>query len=267
MRSSRFLTVGICSLLLLAGLSRPAPASADDGTVAPKQLRQLKLLQEVIDMKDFQVPMTLKEALGLLQDKLNAKYGEDALPILVDEEAFKGADPNATVFDTQVKFPPFPRRMTIAVALRVALSRIESAEATFLLRNGVIEVTTLHAASPQVLLRQKVFARFDRRPLAEVVEELSARTGVSILLDTQLGEKLKAPVTASLNNDVTLEATLRLLANMAGLRLTLTEGAPYITSPAEARRLEREHAARAPRVPAAPAKKTTPERPKSPDGR
>jgi hypothetical protein len=74
---------------------------------------------------------------------------------------------------------------------------------------------------------------------------------------------LKTPVTVSLNNDITLKAALRLLADRAGLRLTLAEGAPYITSPAEARRLEKEHAARKPRPPEPEQKKTGPKQAKS----
>src|SRR5262249_3004715 len=70
------------------------------GRIAAQRIA--KLLEDTIDMKDFQAPMTLKEALGLLQDKLNARYkDEDALPILVDEGAFKEATPDAPdIYDT-----------------------------------------------------------------------------------------------------------------------------------------------------------------------
>src|SRR5262249_3304583 len=85
-----------------------------------------KLLDETIDMKDFQQPMTLKEALGLMQDKLNVKYkDEDTLPILVDDQAFKEENPDAPdIYDTQVKFPPFPRRMSVAPELRLTLRKL-----------------------------------------------------------------------------------------------------------------------------------------------
>src|SRR5262245_54639336 len=76
------------ALLVLAGSAVPAAAQ---GTVAGARLRQiLASLNDTIDMKDFQAPLTLKEALALIQDKLNTKYkGDDVLPILVNLEAFK----------------------------------------------------------------------------------------------------------------------------------------------------------------------------------
>src|SRR5205823_5369633 len=42
----------------------------------------IKLMEEPLDMKDFQNPMTLKEALGLLSHKFAAKGKE--LPVLID---------------------------------------------------------------------------------------------------------------------------------------------------------------------------------------
>jgi hypothetical protein len=247
--------LSLVALVALSLLGMPGPSARPAAQLAPAgvgpaptvKLRNMRaVLHETIDMKDFQAPMTLKEALGLIQDKLNAKFkGEDIFPILIDANAFKAEDPEAAdVYDTQVKFPPFPRHFTVAGALKHALSFVPSPKAAFLLRNGYVEVTTAKEASLKRLLRQKVFTNFERYPLAEAIEDLSAQTGVSVVLDPRLGDKLKKPITAALNNDVPLEGVLRLLADMAEVKLFLGDDVIYITSPANAETLEKERKAR-----------------------
>jgi hypothetical protein len=240
----RLILALVCPLVLAAG---PAPAAqpAKAAEKGPLKIRELAaVLDEIMDMKDFQTPMTLKEALGLLQDKLNAKYKEDdALPILVDVEAFKKDDPDAPdVYETQVKFPPFPRRMSVATALRLALSGVPTKNATYLLRRGVIEITTLDAASPRRLLRQRVTASFRQYPLHEVIESLSEMTGLNVVLDQRAKDKLKTPVSATFGNGITLEGALRLLTDMADLKLLITDEYVYVTTPANARILREEAA-------------------------
>ena len=113
------------SALLLLSVSA---ASAADGPVE-KAHRMRMLLTDVLDVRDFQAPMTLKEALVLLQDKLTAKYkDEDVLPILVDAEAFKDEE-TPDIYEVQVKFAPFPRRMPVATILRVLLSQVPARNA------------------------------------------------------------------------------------------------------------------------------------------
>ncbi len=224
-----------------------APLSANSTVAGARLQKILSRLNEPIDMKYFQAPMTLKEALGLFQDKLNARYKEeDVLPILVNTAAFAEELGNNgdDVYETAVKFPPFPRQMTIADALRHALSRIESTKATFIVRDRFIEVTTAKAASLKNLLRQKVFGALNKRPLAEAIEELTAPNGVSVLLDQRLGDKLKTPVTAVLINDTPLEGALRLLTDMVGLKLYVSEDGVYVTSPENAEKLQKEDRAR-----------------------
>jgi hypothetical protein len=229
------------ALLVLGGSAVPAAAQ---GTVAEARLRQiLARLSDTIDMKDMQAPMTLKEALALIQDKLNAKYkGDDVLPILVNLEAFKSepTDSGEQIYEMQVKFPQFPRRMSVATALKVALSQVVATKATFLVRDQYVEITSVNEASLNRLLQQKVFATFDRRPFAEAIEELSAPSGVTVILDPRLADKLKAPVTATLKYDIPLEGALRLLADTVGAKLYVSEDGVYITSAANAEALEKD---------------------------
>src|SRR5262249_3749510 len=100
-----------------------------------------KLLSEEIETKPFQTQMTLKEFLGMLYETLSAKGKE--LPILIDTNAFKEADPDAEdIYDTQIQFEKFPQKLTIATALRMALSKVKTNNATYLIRRNFIEVTT-----------------------------------------------------------------------------------------------------------------------------
>jgi hypothetical protein len=236
-----------CQLALVAlALAGPSAAQADGGSTPRAKLHHLRqMLNETIDMKYFQAPMSLKEALGLIQDKLNARYNlEDAMPVLVDARAFIGSPKDPDIYESPVKFPPFPRQMSVAAALKVALSQVPSRNATFLLRNGFVEITTLKEASRERLLEQKVFANFERRFLREALQDLAALTGVSVTADVRLSDELNTQVTASFNNDITLEAALRLLANMADLKLVLADGGVYITSAENAQAMEKEARAR-----------------------
>jgi hypothetical protein len=230
----------VCLLALLDVGPATAQPPARAANTPWKAHELMALLNDIIDMKDFQAPMSLKEALGLIQDKVNAKYREeDALPILVDVKAFKAQDPAAPdVYDTQVKFPSFPRKMSIAGALEFALGEIPGRPATYLLRQGMVVVTTLQAASPKQLLRQRVMANFKQYPLHDAMDVLSEMTGLSVVVDPR-GDKSKTLVTVRFSN-VTLEGALRLLTDMADLKLVVLDDAVYVTSPANARRLLKE---------------------------
>ncbi|MCI0457823.1 MAG: hypothetical protein L0Z62_12715 [Gemmataceae bacterium] len=194
------------------------------------------LLRELLDMKEFQFPMTLKEALGILQEQINTRYkGEDVVPILVNDQAFKDENPEAPdIYDTLVKFPPWPRRMSVAHALRVVLSKVATGNATFLARRGHIEVTTEDRASLPHLLQEKITATFEKRPLEEALEELIDLTGAMIIVDTRLGEKARTPVSARLQNPVPLEWAVKLLAEMAEVRVRIDHDWLFITSKAKA---------------------------------
>jgi len=200
--------------------------------------RIVRLLDELVEMKDFQNPMSLKEAIGLLMEKCAGK-GKD-MPIHVDVASFRGKDPDgADLYATQVSFMPYPRQLPLSHVLETMLSKVKC-PTTFLIRNGMVVVTTAKDASVKRLLQRKVMAEFANTPFSLAIEELSAQTGASIVLDNRLGDKLKAPVTASLRNDVTLEATLRMLADMTDLKVVFLPSGIYVSHPFNAHNMERE---------------------------
>jgi hypothetical protein len=192
----------------------------------------LALLEEFIDMAPFQqVEMPLKEFLLVMMEKFAAK-GKD-LPILVDKDSFRKSDRDFDIYDVQVRFLSHPKRMRVVEALRIALSQSEQ-PASFLIRRGTVVITPKKEASAKELLNQTVVANFYGRPLNEALDELSALTGASIVLDGRLGDKAKKPITATLKNDVSLGAALRMLTDMADLKVVVLDSGIYVTSPAAA---------------------------------
>src|SRR5687768_16974377 len=79
-------------------LMMPSPAAAQ----APGELTArdiLRALQMPLDMRDFQNPMTLEEALGLIHEHVadSGIFGrkDSGLPILINQLAFKDVNPEA----------------------------------------------------------------------------------------------------------------------------------------------------------------------------
>jgi len=132
--------------------SDPNPRGTGKGTSKTEADTLSVLLQETVEMKDFQEPLSFKQFLGRLHEKLAPKGKE--LPISVDVNAFKEENPEGpSVWDMQIQFSPFPRKQKLAVVLRRALQQLAPHSATFVLREGVIEITTFDRSRPQSLVR------------------------------------------------------------------------------------------------------------------
>jgi hypothetical protein len=218
-----FLLAAVPGLAQLPPATAGKPGPAKDGKATAKEVRKapttrelLAWLEEPLETKPYQVKLSLKELLKKFSDAFAAKGKE--LPVVVDDLAFKEETPDAPwASETELTFPSVPRRMPLREALRFAISKIPLNNGTFLVRRGRIEITTLERGDPLRLLQERISARFERRPLAEVLEELSDQTGASIILDVRVGEKAKTPVTATFRNTISLEGAIKLLAEMADL--------------------------------------------------
>ncbi len=223
------------ALLASAAVDRCA-AQAETKIADPKGPRKTdlnRLLFEMVETKPFVNQMTLKDAISSLSEQF-AKRGHE-LTIWLDAAAFKEDSPDAAdPLETPVYLPAIPRKMPLATALRQLLSKIPSNNASYLLREGAFVITTNSRAAPAVLLRSAVTARFDKTPLEDALEELSNHTGATILLDPRVGDKARTPVTATLKNTLTLEAAVRLLAEMAELRAVVDNDVLFVTTAARA---------------------------------
>ena len=221
-----------CSFWLVLAV----PTRAQDVEMSSREI--IRVLQMPMEMKDFQNPFTLKEAIGLMYDKL-ASQGID-LPILVDHAAFRDQNPDAPdIYESVVKFAPYPKKMAIATMLQIALSQVPTGDTMFVIRRGAITITTAKHAGMEVMLKQKVTAKFDKRPIDEVIHELAEQTGVSIQLDNRVKDKQVAVVSALFRNDTSLHDALVMLADMANLQVVELPTGVYVTSPANAEVLKK----------------------------
>lgn len=215
------------SAVLGQGQTQPAGKKSDKPAKAelkePTSRELLAWLDETIDLKRYQQQQTLQEILDKFIADFAARGKE--LPVLVDKTAFREEHPDAPdVTDVPVRFPDTPRRMTFGRALRYALSRVPTDNATFLVRGGTLEITTLDRAAPAQMFEALITASFDKRPLAEALEALADQTGANIVVDPRVAEKALAPVSATFRNNISLETGVRLLAEMAGLRVRVERG-------------------------------------------
>jgi RNA polymerase sigma factor (sigma-70 family) len=202
----------------------------------------LNLLDKTIELKpllDGQM-MSLKECLGLLADISKFNFVKE-LPIQVDAEAFRAENPKAAdVYDSRVQFPELPNRMTIADALRFVLSKVNTKNATFVVKPDHILITTYEMTSPTQKLNEKVRGIFEKRPLGSVLRELSEVLGTSIVVDNRAGDKVNTEVSAAFFNDIDLAGALRALTEMADLKVLVLDGTIYVTTQAHAEALRNE---------------------------
>jgi hypothetical protein len=195
---------------------------------------QEKLATEV-DTKDFTSPTSFKDFVGLLRERCVGKGVE--LTIVVDAASFREEKEDSNPLEAQIQLPAVPPTMPVGRALRQAVNQLPGA---IVVRNGVVEVVARSAATPQALLRQKVLVRFDKTPFGDVMRQLSEMSGVSILLDPRLQERVQMPVSADFRGDVPLEAAVRMVANMGEMRAVFLEGGVYVTTPSNAETLEKQ---------------------------
>jgi len=212
-------------------------------TPREKNLAITGLLQTIIETKVFQEKLKLRQVLEVFGDKFGGK-----LAILVDTEAFlvgQDRDKTPDLYEEEVSLPYHPIKMTLSTALRLILSQVGKGEATYIIRQGYIEITTLKASSAAHLLRQPiVLASFDNRPLQEVLDQFSAESGLAIHLDPNVGKKGQTAIKAMFNN-TSLEGALVTVTEMAELKYVALERAIYVTTAEKAAIMRKEEQKRA----------------------
>jgi hypothetical protein len=163
------------------GLSNPKLATTD---------ALMRALDLEIATKDL--PRTFWSLLDYLTEKMR-KEGKE-LSFLVDVGAFS-KDVRAVV-DGELPPPtfrlqPLPARMSIRAILQMALSDFDGGEATYLIRQHRIEITSKKAASTSNLLKQTFATSFDRQPVEFVLDELSELTGISVVIDGRARDRMR----------------------------------------------------------------------------
>jgi RNA polymerase sigma factor (sigma-70 family) len=249
---------------------RDAPASKEKEKPEPKKEVAEKLVAPVEAAKPAPPavepkPLQGREILDLLakqvtyagMDDPKAKLSEvleDLATIYdvtfdVNERAFE-MDGLRDVLSTPVVVDgkPLPRMKSVrfSTVLNKILSRLPGESgAVYVVRRDHIEITTeawlrselrLH---PNAALSPLVSSSFDKVPLEDAIKEISAATGFNIVLDAAKLEKSKLVVTANLYN-VPVDTAVRILAEMANLRVVPLDNVLFITSKETATRLQKE---------------------------
>jgi hypothetical protein len=238
--------------------SKPAQANPDRATAEkgtgpgsrPPNLKMaptdalLRALDQEIPTKDL--PHSFWPLLEYLTERTRATGTE--LPFFVDVRVF--SNDVREVLDGRLPPPvfkaqPLPSRMSIRSIVQMALNEFDGGEATFLVRQGRVEITSKKAAALPNLLKQTLAASFDRQPLEFVLDDLSDITGVSVVVDGRAGDRIRTPITARFRNDVPVLDALRMVTESAGLKLVELPGgqdptrALFVTTPEHARAMQR----------------------------
>lgn len=136
------------NLLLTAafGLLLIGSAAAQPGKKSRQSVKEITAnLATPIDLKDFNQPMTLKEGLALLHEKLTAK--KKGVVFAVDQDGFKGENPDAPdIFETRVQLKAAKKPLPAGKLLAQMLAEVPTKNATFVVREGYVDITTLRRA-------------------------------------------------------------------------------------------------------------------------
>lgn len=125
--------------------------------------RWAKILSSEVDLTQSQGPLTFKEALGIAYEQCQDKGIE--LQILVDRAALVEKMKGGDIFDLRMEFADLPKRVPLSRLLMEMLDQIPDADATIVVRNTYLEITTVRAAgrsglSFQVARRVAPIVRF-----------------------------------------------------------------------------------------------------------
>jgi hypothetical protein len=139
-------------LLAFAFVGLTAGPAHSQSRVVAENAALARMLDEVIETKDFNNPMVLKDAIALIYEKFALKGKE--LPIGVDLKSFAidAVDEQPpTPYDAEVQLPAVPKQMRMHVALRILLDQIPG-KATFIIRQGHLVIVHPSQVTAKMLL-------------------------------------------------------------------------------------------------------------------
>jgi hypothetical protein len=218
----------LVAAVLLAGLV-PVTARGDD------QIKALveKLNNPVTLETGFDANTPLHDALDFLSDRYD-------MTIVVDLKAFK-EEGVEELGEFRVRLPKM-KGVRLGTVLGLTLDQVD---ASYLVRRDHIEITPTARLERDIWAGRKgpklplVHALFEKRPLDDALKELSAATGVTVVVDERPEGKSKNPVTANLLN-VPLDDAVRVLADLADLKAVQLDSVLYVTSKDNAKALQAE---------------------------
>lgn len=219
----------VVAVLCVVSAAVAVPVAEEKPREDPRVYDVREKLALPVSLPGFEPDTPLKEALGFLSERFG-------VTILVDSEAFK-----AELMIQEPENQPVQLRQLINVRLSTALRLLLSqAEAGFYVDTDKIIWVVPRGTVAAHHLRQPIEKSFEKRPLQDALQELSELSGFNVVVDARrAGEKAKTPVTARLK-DVSLEAAVRILADMAELKPVLIDKVLYVTTRENAQELQKE---------------------------
>lgn len=179
-------------------------------------------------VKPLDIVGTVK--LGEAIDLLRKKY---QVHIDLDESTFEPLDTDQGVKDKSVRLPRFSTP-TLDHYLRRLLKDVD---ATYLQRGDRLLVVSEYYVTTGQHTREPVVLDLSQPTgLKQALDYLAGQYGVTIVLDPRVGELAESHVQGVFQN-VGLETTILLLAEMSGLRVIRLQEAYFITSEEFAKRL------------------------------
>jgi hypothetical protein len=206
--------------------------SAEDAKRAAEVRKKLAAPVEFSGIEDAELP--LQEALKFVSDRF-------AVAFEVNEQAFRDEQIDNINEKAVGRSMPKMTNVPLETVLRRILARVQAVSGTtFVVRGGVVEITTRRAASPSTWEQApEVSASFDKRELQAALKEIADATGVNVVLDGRATDKGKTVITATLR-DVGVDTAVQLLANMADLTTMTVENVLYVTTKENAKALRAE---------------------------
>jgi hypothetical protein len=214
--------VVLLAALVTAAPLLAAPAETETKSEPPAQALRKKLDRPVtIDVVD----QPLDQALKLLGDEAGVRLTleADATPHLPVAEAGPGAAPGSerVLPKTTLK----AKGMKLRQALR---SLLEPQQLHFAVVGDRVSIGPL-ALVMERQMEQTVSLDVDQTPFSEALKRLAKETAANLVVDARAGKVAETPVTLQAE-DVPLETSVHLLAEMAGLKPVRVGNILFVTT-------------------------------------
>lgn len=168
-----------------------------------------------------------------LLDALDQVSSACDVRILLDKPALQGRWGEVDPRDVPLEF--FPGPGPGYVVLRRVLQPLDLRT----VKMGDHLLVTSAEMAMQRLMGQRVSVPARNQPLHAALRDLARQSGATILVDPRVADQAKTSVGAGLE-DVTLEAAVRVLVELAGLKMARIDTVIFVTSPASAASIRQE---------------------------
>jgi hypothetical protein len=205
-----------------------ARAQVPDGPTTPDHLpiarKIVALLKREMDVSGIAgKEVTVKDLLQRVMDSMTKLNGGRDILIVVNTASVK--DKQGISLDSylakRLKLPGAPRKLTFNEVLRLAVALLPGKDATYIVRREFIEITQRVTPFPSTFDERITITN---RSLSQALKEVSEKTAIPIEFSHPVVEKVKSPVSVTIERDADLLAALRNLTKKAGLTLVVTDG-------------------------------------------